>query len=188
MTYTNLTNHFLIAMPGLHDPNFEKTVTYICEHTSEHGAMGIIINSPLDIPMSEILEQLDIDHPISRLENSTIYLGGPVSSDRGFVLHESGSTRWESTLVVKDGISITTSRDILQAIARGDGPERRLMALGYAGWSPGQLEQELIDNAWLCGPADNAIIFDQPASQRWQAAASDLGVDLSLLSAETGHA
>ncbi len=188
MIYTNLTNHFLIAMPGLHDPNFEKTVTYICEHTSEHGAMGIIINSPLDIPMSEILEQLDIDHPISRLENSIIYLGGPVSSDRGFVLHESTSTRWDSTLVVKDGISITTSRDILQAIARGKGPEKRLLALGYAGWSPGQLEQELAANAWLCGPADEAIIFDQPASQRWQAAARDLGVDLSLLSTETGHA
>ncbi|HID56391.1 TPA: YqgE/AlgH family protein, partial [Candidatus Poribacteria bacterium] len=98
--------------------------------------------SPLDIPMSEILEQLDIDHPISRLENSIIYLGGPVSSDRGFVLHKSSPTRWDSTLVVKDGISITTSRDILQAIARGEGPEKRLLALGYAGWSPGQLEQE----------------------------------------------
>ena len=104
------------------------------------------------------------------------------------MLHESSSTRWDSTLVVKDGISITTSRDILQAIARGEGPEKRLLALGYAGWSPGQLEQELAANAWLSGPADNAIIFDQPASQRWQAAASDLGVDLSLLSTETGHA
>ncbi len=187
MNYTNLTNHFLIAMPGLHDPNFEKAVAYICEHTSEHGAMGIIINSPLDIPMSEILQQLDIEHPISRLENSTIYLGGPVSSDRGFVLHESTS-RWDSTLVVKEGISITTSRDILQAIARGEGPEKRLLALGYAGWSPGQLEQELAANAWLSGPADNSIIFDLPAAQRWQAAASDLGVDLSLLSTETGHA
>ena len=104
------------------------------------------------------------------------------------MLHESTSTRWDSTLVVKDGISITTSRDILQAIARGEGPEKRLLALGYAGWSPGQLEQELAANTWLSGPADKAIIFDQPASQRWQAAASDLGVDLSLLSTETGHA
>lgn len=187
MTFTNLTNHFLIAMPGLHDPNFEKTVTYICEHSTTHGAMGIVVNTPIDIHMSEILNQLHIEQTLSQDEDSSIYLGGPVSSDRGFVLHESTST-WDSTLVVQEGISITTSRDILQAIARGEGPDKRLLALGYAGWSPGQLEEELSANAWLCGPADNSIIFDLPASQRWQAAASDLGVDLSLLSTETGHA
>jgi putative transcriptional regulator len=186
MALTNLTNHFLIAMPGLQDPNFEKSVTYICEH-SEDGAMGIVINNPLSIPVSEILEQLDIDEKASGIPDNPIYLGGPVNGERGFVLHDN-DTEWDSTLRVKDGISVTTSRDILVSIASGTGPERSLIALGYAGWGSGQLEQELADNAWLAVPADKAIIFDLPPEERWNAAAAELGIDLALLSTDTGHA
>jgi putative transcriptional regulator len=186
MAFTNLTNHFLIAMPGLQDPNFEKSVTYICEH-SEEGAMGIVINHPLNIPVSEILKQLDIEEIANDVSNASIYLGGPVNGERGFVLHEHG-TRWDSTLDIENGISVTTSRDILEAIASGNGPARTLIALGYAGWAGGQLEQELAENAWLAVPADKAIIFDLPPEQRWDAAAADLGVDLSLLTTDAGHA
>ncbi|MGD9393311.1 MAG: YqgE/AlgH family protein [Chromatiales bacterium] len=186
MALTNLTNHFLIAMPGLQDPNFEKSVTYICEH-SEDGAMGIVINNPLSIPVSEILEQLDIDEKASGIPDNPIYLGGPVNGERGFVLHDN-DTEWDSTLRVKNGISVTTSRDILVSIASGTGPERSLIALGYAGWGSGQLEQELADNAWLAVPADKAIIFDLPPEERWNAAAAELGIDLALLSTDTGHA
>ncbi|MGD9355953.1 MAG: YqgE/AlgH family protein [Chromatiales bacterium] len=186
MALTNLTNHFLIAMPGLQDPNFEKSVTYICEH-SEDGAMGIVINNPLSIPVSEILEQLDIDEKASGIPDNPIYLGGPVNGERGFVLHDN-DTEWDSTLRVKNGISVTTSRDILVSIASGTGPERSLIALGYAGWGSGQLEQELADNAWLAVPADEAIIFDLPPEERWNAAAAELGIDLALLSTDTGHA
>lgn len=185
MAVTNLTNHFLIAMPGLKDPNFEKSVTYICEHSDE-GAMGIVINNPLSIPVREILEQLDIDEK-SDIPDSPIYLGGPVNGERGFVLHDS-DTEWDSTLHVRDGISVTTSRDILVSIASGKGPERNLIALGYAGWGSGQLEQEIAENAWLAVPADKAIIFDLPPEERWDAAAAELGIDLSLLSSDTGHA
>jgi putative transcriptional regulator len=186
MAFTNLTNHFLIAMPGLQDPNFEKSVTYICEH-SDDGAMGIVINNPLSIPVSEILEQLDIDEKATGIPDKPIYLGGPVNGERGFVLHDS-DTEWDSTLRVKNGISVTTSRDILVSIASGTGPERNLIALGYAGWGSGQLEQELADNAWLAVPADKAIIFDLPPEERWDAAAAELGIDLALLSTDAGHA
>ena len=186
MAFTNLTNHFLIAMPGLQDPNFEKSVTYICEHTEE-GAMGIVINQPLDIPVSEILKQLEIGDIPQGANDPPIYLGGPVSGERGFVLHERGR-RWDSTLDIENGISVTTSRDILEAIATGKGPERTLIALGYAGWAGGQLEQELAENAWLAVAADKSIIFDLPPQQRWDAAAADLGVDLSLLTTDAGHA
>jgi putative transcriptional regulator len=186
MEHTSLTNHFLIAMPGLQDPNFEKSVTYICEHT-EDGAMGIVINQPLNIPVREILDQLDIADIAPEVSDAPIYLGGPVNGERGFVLHES-STEWDSTLSVDNGISVTTSRDILESIASGKGPKKTLIALGYAGWASGQLEEELADNAWLAVPADKAIIFDLPAEDRWDAAAADLGVDLSLLTSDTGHA
>jgi putative transcriptional regulator len=149
--------------------------------------MGIVINNPLSIPVSEILEQLDIDEKASGIPDNPIYLGGPVNGERGFVLHDN-DTEWDSTLRVKDGISVTTSRDILVSIASGTGPERSLIALGYAGWGSGQLEQELADNAWLAVPADEAIIFDLPPEERWNAAAAELGIDLALLSTDTGHA
>lgn len=183
---TNLTNHFLIAMPGLEDPNFFHTVTYICEHSAD-GAMGIVINRPMDLHLSDIFEQLEIKVTSAKAAEQTVYLGGPVQSDRGFVLHDA-STEWNSTLKVNDEICVTTSLDILEAIALDRGPARTLIALGYAGWGAGQLENELAQNAWLSGPAKSDIIFTRASQERWQAAADLLGVDLNLLSSDTGHA
>jgi putative transcriptional regulator len=183
---TALSDHFLIAMPGLKDPNFSRTVTYVCEHTDQ-GAMGIVINRPMDIRLGEVLAQLDIDSDDRSVLDSLVYLGGPVQPERGFVLH-SGDHSFDSTLAITPDISVTTSRDVLEAIAAGRGPERSLVALGYAGWGGGQLEEEMSNNAWLSGPADRDIIFCLPADGRWQAAAQLLGVDLNLLSGEAGHA
>ncbi len=183
---TSLRNHFLIAMPGLKDPNFSRTVTYICEHT-EQGAMGIVINRPMDIRLGMVLSQLDIVAGDQSATDALVYLGGPVQPDRGFVLHSAGE-RFDSTLNVAPEISITTSRDILEAIADGRGPVQHLVALGYAGWGGGQLEEEMSANAWLSGPADRSIIFTTPVDARWQAAAGLLGVDLNLLSGDAGHA
>lgn len=185
MQSTSLKNHLLIAMPSLRDPNFERTVTYICEH-SENGAMGIVINRPTEIRIAEVFDQMDIDGGGSAGQ-ARVFLGGPVEEQRGFVLH-TGHSAWDSTLPVDDDVSVTTSRDILEAMARGEGPDRTLLALGYAGWGAGQLEQEMLDNAWLTGPADKAILFDLPPENRWEAAARLLGVDLAMLSSETGHA
>jgi len=183
---TSLANHFLIAMPGLQDPNFARTVTYLCEH-NEQGAMGIVINRPMEIRLGEVLEQLDITAEDPHANEMIVYLGGPVQTDRGFVIH-SGPETFDSTLRVTPDIHVTTSRDILEAIATGRGPERCLIALGYAGWGSGQLEQELGANAWLSGPADDATLFRLPAARRWQAAAQLLGVDLNLIIGEAGHA
>jgi putative transcriptional regulator len=183
---TNLTNHFLIAMPRLEDPNFFHTVTYICEHTAD-GAMGIVINRPMDLHLADIFDQLEIQISANDVAEQPVYIGGPVQSDRGFVLHDS-STQWASTLQVTADISITTSLDILEAIATGKGPRHNLVALGYAGWGTGQLENELAQNAWLSGPAKSEIIFNRASDERWQAAADLLGVDLNLLSGDTGHA
>jgi len=183
---SNLTNHFLIAMPGLKDGNFSRTVTYICEHNDD-GAMGIVLNRPTDLQLFDLLAQLEIDENSPESCQQPIYVGGPVQTDRGFVLH-SQEKDWESTVAITEEIGITTSRDILQSIAIGEGPQKSLIALGYAGWAAGQLESELIANAWLNGPADLYNLFDKPADQRWDAAARLLGVDLNLLSGETGHA
>lgn len=183
---TNLTNHFLIAMPRLEDPNFFHTVTYICEHTTD-GAMGIVINRPMDLHLADIFEQLEIQIHTTDIAEQPVYIGGPVQSDRGFVLHDT-STEWASTLQVTSEISVTTSLDILEAIAAGKGPRHTLVALGYAGWGAGQLENELAQNAWLSGPAEREIIFNRASEERWQAAADLLGVDLNLLSGDTGHA
>jgi putative transcriptional regulator len=182
----HLTNHFLIAMPGLADPNFFHTVTYICEH-SEQGAMGLVINRPMGLQLADIFEQLDIKIDDPSIIQTPVYLGGPVQGDRGFVLHDS-EREWDSTLRVTEDISVTTSMDILQAIAAGEGPVHSLVTLGYAGWGAGQLEEEMAQNAWLSGPAKSDIIFTRPSDQRWQAAADLLGVDLNLLSSEAGHA
>jgi putative transcriptional regulator len=182
----NLTNQFLIAMPGLRDPNFARTVTYICEH-SDKGAMGIVVNRPLDLSLADVMSHMQIADTPAEIGRQPVYLGGPVDSERGFVLH-SGAPSWSSTLRVTDAICVTTSRDILEAMARGAGPERTLVALGYAGWAGGQLEHELQDNAWLSGPADARILFEVPAEERWVAAARLLGIDLNLISTEAGHA
>jgi len=182
----NLTNQFLIAMPGLRDPNFARTVTYICEH-SDKGAMGIVVNRPLELSVADVMTHMDIKDTPAAVGQQPVYLGGPVESERGFVLHSS-TPLWNSTLRITEAICVTTSRDILEAMARGEGPAQTLVALGYAGWAGGQLEHELQDNAWLSGPADMHIIFDLPADERWAAAAQLLGVDLNLISTEAGHA
>ena len=183
---TDLSNHFLIAMPGLQDSNFYRTVTYICEH-SEQGAMGIIINRPLEFELADILEQMDIEAVSQGTGNQPVFSGGPVQTERGFVLHPPTGS-WDATTQVTPEISITTSRDILEAIAASKGPDQSLIALGYAGWGEGQLEEEISANAWLSGPADTQIIFKMAPEQRWKAAAQLLGVDLNLISGEAGHA
>ncbi|MDD3608163.1 MAG: YqgE/AlgH family protein [Halothiobacillaceae bacterium] len=182
----DLTNHLLIAMPGMGDPNFAQTVTYVCEH-NEKGAMGIVINRLLELNLGDILDHMGIDCTQSAVRAHPVHLGGPVQVERGFVLH-SPAGGWDSTLNVTEDIALTTSRDILQAIAQGAGPSRLLIALGYAGWGAGQLEQEMKDNAWLSTPAQQAILFDVPVEQRWHAAAGAMGIDLNLLSSEAGHA
>jgi putative transcriptional regulator len=181
-----LTNHFLIAMPGLADPNFYHTVTYICEH-NDNGALGIVINRPLTTRLGEIFDHLEIQTKSAKIAQQAVYLGGPVQPERGFVIHRPLGD-WDATLKITDNLGVSSSRDILAAIAEGAGPQRCLIALGYAGWGAGQLEQEMAQNAWLSGPADERILFDLPVEQRWSAAAQLLGVDLNLLSGDAGHA
>jgi len=181
-----LSNQFLIAMPNLLDPNFFHSVTYICEHNAQ-GAMGIVINQPVDMTVAELAEHVGEPPMPHEQGRRSVYRGGPVESERGFVLH-SPVGQWESTLPVADGLGVTTSSDIIHAMAEGRGPEKSLVALGYAGWGAGQLEAEIRENAWLNGPADHAIIFDIPAEERWTAAAALIGVDINQLSGDAGHA
>ncbi len=181
----DLSNHFLIAMPALNDPNFARTVTLICEH-NEDGALGIVVNRPSELTLGELLAHIEIEVDAG-IAGEPVYIGGPVQRERGFVLHPPGG-EWDSSLQVGPGLCITTSRDVLESLAGGEGPEHCLVALGYAGWGAGQLEREMADNAWLSGPADPAVIFERDSDTRWQAAAALLGVDLTLLSSQTGHA
>lgn len=186
MERTDLTGHFIIAMPTLLDDNFSHTVTYICEH-DENGTFGITINRETDITLDEIISQMEINTDKNEHPQQSVYLGGPVQQGRGFILHKPIG-QWGSTLKINDTMALTTSRDILEAIAHNEGPENAIIALGYAGWGAGQLEQELAANTWLSCPAEEQIIFKTPSSKRWQAAADLLGVDLQLLSNEPGHA
>lgn len=182
----DLTNHFLIAMPSLQDPNFHRTVTYLCAHNNE-GAMGIVINRPLDLNLGEVLEHMSIEVENETVNSMMVLQGGPVQRDRGFVIHEPAG-EWDAVLAVGNQIGVATSRDILAAVAHGDGPKRAVVALGYAGWGAGQLEREVQQNAWLSGPADSSIIFDLPYEKRYESAARLLGVELDRLSGEAGHA
>lgn len=186
MQNTNLTSHFLIAMPTLADPNFQHTVTFICAH-NEDGAMGIVINRQLDLMLGEVLSQMNLQPASEIIDTTAVYHGGPVQTDRGFILHTPEQV-WDSSIQINDSISVTTSRDILEAMARGEGPQSSLVALGYAGWAAGQLEKEIADNAWLSGPADTDIIFSTPCEQRWESAARMLGVNIQMLSSDIGHA
>lgn len=183
---TYLTGHLLIAMPAMADPNFVRSVAYICEHT-EQGALGIVINRPLPMDLGEVFRQLDFTGTDSSVASQPVLRGGPVQTERGFVLHEP-TRKWDSTVEVSGSVHLTTSQDILAALAAGDGPKRVLMALGYAGWAPGQLETEMSANAWLSVPATSSILFDTPFELRWSAAAGLLGVDLAMISPEIGHA
>ena len=185
--YSSLKDHFLIAMPSISEGIFAHSITYICEH-NEQGAMGIVINHPLDLRLDEIFQHLEIDD-ISSEHNDHILAGGPVHMDRGFVLHPcSKNDEWASTIRISENIQLTTSQDILTAIAHDEGPTESLIALGYAGWSEGQLELELSENAWLTAPADNDIIFKTPVEHRAKAAAAKMGIDLALISPNAGHA
>ena len=181
-----LRNHFLLAMPSLSEGIFSRSITYICEH-GESGAMGIVINQPLELTVAEIFDHLQITSQAG-FEDEPVMAGGPVQIDHGFVLHRRSAKEWEASIKVTDEITLTTSRDVLRAIANGEGPEEHLIALGYAGWSAGQLEQELAENSWLTLPADSDIIFGTPYHGRLAAAAAQLGIDINLISAQAGHA
>jgi putative transcriptional regulator len=183
---SSLKNYFLLAMPGLNDPNFAHSVVYICEHNAD-GAMGLIINQQLDIPVKAIFDQLELSY-LDECGNSLIFDGGPVQRDRGFILHSSVEQQWESTVAIGEDISLTASKDILTDIALGKGPTNALITLGYSSWEAGQLEQELTQNSWLTIPADSAIIFHTDCAKRAGAAASTIGLDLAMLSHDAGHA
>ncbi|HVC38055.1 MAG TPA: YqgE/AlgH family protein [Gammaproteobacteria bacterium] len=180
-----LVNQFLVAMPSLIDPNFQQSVVYICEHNAQ-SALGIVINRPTNIVLNDIFKQLSLKAD-DQLGQQPVFQGGPVQTERGFVIHEPPGN-WESTLTLGDHLGVTSSRDVLTSMARGQGPQKIFVALGYAGWGAGQLETELANNSWLNTPADHSIIFETPVEQRWQAAAQLIGVDLSLLSGDAGHA
>ena len=183
----NLTKQLLIAMPSLRDPNFSHTVTLICEH-NEYGAMGIIINQPTSMSVEELIDRLDTKNKSETVPNhNPVFAGGPVHINRGFILHDS-DREWESTHMIDNDLKLTTSEDILIDIGKGAGPENSIVALGYAGWGPGQLEQELADNAWLTVPYEAKIVFHTPVEKRWKTAADKLGIDLHLISNEAGHA
>lgn len=183
---SSLTNQLLIAMPNLEDPNFSHSVTYICEDNDE-GVMGITINRPLELDLGEILDHMSITCTDPDVRGQQVFMGGPIGLERGFVLHAPHGG-WESTLEVTDRIGLTTSKDILQALADGAGPKQVIVALGYSGWSREQIDQEVAENSWLNVEATEEILFDQPIEERWTTAASQLGIDINLLSGESGHA
>ncbi len=182
----SLTNQLLIAMPGMADPNFSTTVTLICEHNDD-GALGIVINRPLQLNLAGLFKQLDVADNDPAAASCPVLLGGPIGADKGFVLHDSDSI-FENSIAVSSDICLTFSRDILDAIAAGDGPNNSLVALGYAGWEPGQLENEILANSWINVPATTDIVFDLPFAERWSAAAQTLGIDISRMAPDAGHA
>jgi putative transcriptional regulator len=182
---TYLTNQFIIAMPNLADPNFSHTVAFLCQHNQD-GALGIVINRPTDMKLGEIFKQMDIKVTAPATAQIPVFAGGPVQQDRGFVVHTSGGD-WHATMAVSETISLTTSRDVLEAIAAGEGPEQYLIALGYAGWGAGQLEKEIMDNSWLNTPYGKQVLFDTPVNLRWSAAAELIGIDINQLTAPAGH-
>jgi putative transcriptional regulator len=182
----NLTNQLLVAMPWFNDSNFVQTVTLICEHTDK-GALGIVVNKPMPMTLSEVLSQMKLAAENPDTGDLPVLRGGPMYQDRGFVLHRPGGT-WDSSHKVSDSIQVTTSRDVLAAMARGDGPQDAFIALGYAGWESGQLEREIKDNAWLTLPMDEHLVFELPYEQRWLAAWRVLGVDVDKMALVPGHA
>ena len=191
----NLTNHFLIAMPGLQDEIFVKSVIYVCEH-SERGALGLMINKPTDINLKALFDKVELPLLREDLVDSPVFQGGPVQTERGFVLHEprfAGADQpdeaiYASTMIIPGGLEMTTSKDVLEAISTGAGPRKVLVSLGYSAWGQGQLESELGENSWLTVGADNAVIFDTPVEQRYDKALLLLGLQAWMLSSEAGHA
>lgn len=187
----NLTNQFLIAMPGMADERFAGSVVYLCEH-NDRGALGLVINKPIDILVPGLFEKVDLPLGRTDLREAPVFFGGPVQTERGFVLHERISTEespYHSTLAIPGAeVEMTTSRDVLEALSSGAGPRRVLITLGYSGWSPGQLEEEIGRNGWLNVAAEPSVIFDTPVEQRYDKALSLLGIDPRMLSLEAGHA
>jgi putative transcriptional regulator len=183
----NLTNQFLIAMPNMADPTFSGTVVYLCDH-SERGALGLVINRPTDIDLQALFNRIDLKLEIEPLLHVPVYFGGPVQTERGFVLHDASESTYTSSMQVPGGLEMTTSKDVLEAVASGKGPERFLLTLGHAGWGAGQLEDEISKNGWLTVQADPKIVFDVPAEDRFEAALALLGISSSMLSGEAGHA
>jgi putative transcriptional regulator len=183
---TPLANQLLVALPSLVDPNFERTVSLLCQHDAD-GAMGVIVNRRSDYTLGEIFSQMGIACGDDALCATPALAGGPVHPERGFVIHD-GERAWESSLAVAEGLHVTTSRDVLEAMARGDGPARAIVALGCAGWSAGQLDAELADNSWLTVPSDGELLFALPLEARWQAAAGRIGVDMAHMPGYAGHA
>ena len=191
----NLTHHFLIAMPGLQDEAFARSVIYLCEH-SERGALGLVINKPSDINLKSLFEKVELPLSRSDLTDAPVYQGGPVQTERGFVLHEAvisedskdGETIYASTMTIPGGLEMTTSKDVLEALSTGSGPRKVLVSLGYSAWGEGQLESELAENSWLTVGADPAVIFDTPISERYDRALALLGLKSWMISGEAGHA
>ena len=182
----SLTHHFLIAMPSMADPHFAHTLIYLCEHNAK-GALGIVVNKPIDMTLSSLFEQINVPLGDSDRRDSRVHYGGPVQIDRGFVLHRPLGS-WQSTLAISDDLGLTTSKDILEAVGHGEGPDDVLVSLGYAGWSADQLEQEIAQNSWLTVAADADVLFAEPAETRLNAAMNLLGIDFSRLSGAVGHA
>jgi putative transcriptional regulator len=193
--FTNLTNHFLIAMPGLQDEMFSRSVVYVCEH-SERGALGLVINKPGEMDMKSLFEKVELPLHRQDLTSAPVFQGGPVQTERGFVLHEPlfasegkpGESVYASTMMIPGGLEMTTSKDVLEALSTGAGPRKVLVSLGYAAWGEGQLEAELSDNSWLTVAADTSVIFDTPVAQRYDQALLLLGFESWMLSPDAGHA
>lgn len=184
---TRLTNQLLIALPALSDPNFARTVALICQHDSD-GAMGVLVNRASEYTLGDVFEQMGVGCDDELMRSQPVLAGGPVHPERGFVIHD-GSPAWDSSLEIAEDLSVTTSRDVLEAIARGEGPRRVAVALGCAGWGAGQLEHEMAENSWLHAPADAELLFALPLDARWQAAAGRIGVDdIQRISGYAGHA
>ena len=190
-TSINLTHHFLIAMPGLEDEAFARSVIYLCEHT-ERGALGLIINKPSDINLKGLFDKVELPLRRQDLTDALVFHGGPVQTERGFVLHESlmpgQESVYASTMTIPGGLEMTTSKDVLEALSTGAGPRRVFVSLGYSAWGEGQLESEISDNSWLTVEADTSVIFDTPAAERYDKAMLLLGVQSWTLSPEAGHA
>lgn len=181
-----LRNQLLIALPGLSDPNFARSVTLLCQHDGE-GAMGVMINRASDYLLGEVFDQMEVDCTDPAMRARQVLVGGPVHPQHGFVLHDGGAA-WDSSVAISDRLWVTTSRDVLEAAAAGQGPQRMLVALGCAGWGAGQLEYEIGENSWLTVPADPDLLFDTPLEHRWQAAAGRIGVNIAHLPDYAGHA
>ena len=189
----NFTNQFLIAMPGIGEGTFAGTVIYLCEHT-EKGALGLVINKPIDIKLKNLFEKVELTLDREDLADEPVYFGGPVQTERGFVLHErlggedGEGGHYSSSLQIAGGLEMTTSKDVLEALANGAGPKKVLVTLGYSGWAAGQLEEEMSRNGWINVGAERGIIFDTPVEKRYEKALSLLGIDARMLSQEAGHA